>query len=148
MPNTVKLHRVFKAPAERVYRAFINADAYAQWIPPYGFTATVHSMNPEVGGSFKVSFTNFTTQKSHSFGGTFKEMVPGKLLKYTDKFDDANLPGEMLVTVNFRETMGLTELTVTQENLPDAIPVEFCYMGWQQSLKKLGRLVEPEIKDE
>lgn len=145
--NTVRLHRVLKAPPERVYRAFTSADAYAQWLPPYGFTCTVHSLEPVVGGKFKMSFTNFTNQKSHSFGGEYRELVPGKLIKYTDRFDDPNLPGELVVTITLKEVLCGTELHVTQENIPAMIPVEMCYLGWQESLKKLAHLVEPEIKD-
>lgn len=145
--NTVRLHRVFKAPSERVYRAFLDADACAQWLPPYGFTAKVHSMDPVVGGKYRMSFTNFTTQKSHSFGGEYLELVPGKLIKHTDEFDDPNLPGTILVTVTFNEVLCGTEIHIVQENLPSVIPVEMCYLGWQDSLKKLARLVEPEIKE-
>jgi len=128
-----------------VYKAFINPDAQAQWLPPYGFTCKVHEFNPTVGGKFKMSFTNFTNDHSHSFGGEFVELRPEKLVKYTDRFDDPNLPGEMLVTVTFRETMGLTEINITQENIPSMIPVEMCYLGWNESLMKLANLVEPEI---
>lgn len=143
--NTIRLHRVVKAPAERVYRAFLDADALAQWLPPYGYTCKAHSLEPKVGGKFKMSFTNFTNEQSHSFGGEFVELQPGKLIKYTDRFDDPNLPGEILVTVNLRETMGVTEMHILQENVPSAIPPEMCYLGWQESLKKLARLVEPEL---
>jgi uncharacterized protein YndB with AHSA1/START domain len=143
--NTVRIHRVFKAPAKRVYKAFINPDAQSQWLPPYGFTCKVHSFDPVKGGKFKMSFTNFTNDHSHSFGGEFLELQPEKLIKYTDRFDDPNLPGEMLVTVSLREVMGVTEVHITQENVPSAIPVEMCHLGWNESLKKLARLVEPEI---
>lgn len=145
--NTVRLHRVFKAPQERVYRAFINADAVAQWLPPYGFTCKVHLFEPTVGGKFKMSFTNFTTEKSHSFGGEFLELEPGKLIKYTDKFDDPNLSGEIRVTINLKEVLCGTDINIVQENIPSVIPIEMCYLGWQESLKKLAHLVEPEIKD-
>jgi len=145
--NTIRLHRVLKAPAKRVYRAFLDAAATAQWLPPYGFTCTVHSMDPKVGGKFKMSFTNFTNGQSHSFGGEFVELVPEKLIKYTDRFDDPNLPGEILVSVSLRETMGLTEMHIVQENVPSVIPPEMCYLGWQESLKKLARLVEPQIDE-
>jgi uncharacterized protein YndB with AHSA1/START domain len=143
----VKLHRVFKAPAERVYRAFLNPEALAQWLPPYGFTCKVHSLDPKVGGLFKMSFTNFSSDKSHSFGGKFIELIPHQLIKYTDRFDDPNLPGEILVTVHLKSVICGSEITVLQENIPAAIPVEFCYLGWQESLDKLSRLVDPEIKD-
>jgi uncharacterized protein YndB with AHSA1/START domain len=145
--NTIRLHRVIKAPTERVYRAFLDADATSQWIPPYGFTCKVHSMNPVVGGKYKMSFTNFNTKKSMSFGGEYLELIPGKLIKHTDEFDDANLPGKIIVTVNFKEVMCGTDLQITQENVPSVIPAEMCYLGWQESLTKLALLVEPEIKD-
>jgi len=143
--KTVRLHRVFKAPASRVYKAFINPDAQAQWLPPYGFVCKVHAFEPKVGGKFKMSFTNFTNDQSHSFGGEFVELQPEKTIKYTDRFDDPNLPGEMQVTITLREAMGLTEVHITQENIPSMIPVEMCYLGWQESLEKLAHLVEPEI---
>lgn len=145
--NTVKLHRVLKASPEKVYRAFTDADALASWIPPNGFTCKVHSMNAVVGGKFKMSFTNFTTKNSHSFGGEYLELVPGKLLKYNDVFDDPNLPGQILVTVNLKEVMCGTEVQILQENIPSVIPAEMCYLGWQESLLKLANLVEPEIKE-
>jgi uncharacterized protein YndB with AHSA1/START domain len=145
--NTIRLHRVVKAPSERVYRAFLDADALTQWLPPYGFTCRVHSMDPVVGGKYRMSFTNFTTGKSHSFGGEYLELVPGKIIRYNDQFDDPNLPGKILVTINFKEVMGGTDLQIVQENVPPVIPVEMCYLGWQESLKKFARLVEPEIKD-
>jgi uncharacterized protein YndB with AHSA1/START domain len=147
MPSTIQLHRVLAAPPERVFRAFIDADAIPKWLPPHGFTCKVHSMDARVGGGFKMSFTNFTTKSSHSFGGKYIEMKPAELLKYTDKFDDPNLPGEMQVTVTFRKVMVGTELKITQEGIPDAIPAEMCYLGWQQSLTLLNQLVEPEIKE-
>ena len=145
--NSVRLHRVLKTTPEKVYRAFTDADAFAAWLPPYGFTCKVHSLNPVVGGKFKMSFTNFTTKNTHSFGGEYLELIPGKLLKYTDVFDDPNLPGQMLVTVNLKEVIGGTELQIVQENIPSAIPTEMCYLGWQESLMKLARLVEPDIKE-
>jgi uncharacterized protein YndB with AHSA1/START domain len=144
--NTVRLHRVLKAPAEKVYRAFLNAEALAQWTSPYGFTCKVHTLNPEVGGKYKMSFTNFTTQKSHNFGGEYLELIPGKLIKHTDEFDDPNLPGAILVTITFKEVLCGTELQIVQENIPSIIPLEMCYLGWQESLVKLAHLVEPEIK--
>ena len=147
MAGTVNLHRVFTAPPERVYRAFIDPEALVKWMPPHGFTAKVHSMDARVGGGYKMSFTNFTTQSVQSFGGTYQEMKPGQLLKYTDKFDDPNLPGEMKMTVSFREVIGGTEVKITQEGIPDVIPVEMCYLGWQQSLHLLAHVVEPNIPD-
>jgi len=144
--NTVRLHRVLHAPPERVYRAFLTAEALAKWIPPNGFTAAVHHMEPKVGGTFKMSFTNFTTQQSHSFGGEYLEMVPNELLRYTDKFDDPNLPGVMQVTVSLKAVSCGTELSIVQEGIPDVIPVEMCYLGWQESLVLLAKLVEPEIQ--
>jgi uncharacterized protein YndB with AHSA1/START domain len=145
--NTIKLHRVLKAPAERVYRAFLDSDALVQWIPPYGFTCKVHSRNAVVGGKYEMSFTNFTNQKSHSWKGEFLELIPGKLLKYSDQFNDPNLPGKMIVTISLKEAICGTELHVVQENVPSVIPPEMCYLGWQESLSKLAHLVEPEIKD-
>jgi uncharacterized protein YndB with AHSA1/START domain len=148
MPGTVNLHRVFTAPPERVYKAFINPDAMSKWLPPHGFTGKVHSMDAKVGGGYKMSFTNFTTGHSHSFGGKYAEMVENRKLKYSDKFDNPGMPGEMQVTVTFNKVFCGTELKVTQENIPDAIPVEMCYLGWQQSLTLLAQLVEPEIPDQ
>lgn len=145
MPGTVNLHRVLKAPPERVYRAFTTPEALAKWIPPYGFTATVHHMEARVGGTFKMSFTNFTTQQSHSFGGEYLELVPHERLRYTDAFDDPNLPGTLMVTVTLKAVSCGTELSITQEGIPDVIPVEMCYLGWQESLMQLATLVEPEI---
>jgi len=145
MPNTVRLHRVLPTKPEKIYRAFIEADAMAKWLPPNGFTCTVHQMESKVGGSFRMSFRNFTTGLSHSFGGQFLELVPGERLRYTDKFDDPNLPGEMQVTVTLKKVLVGTELTIIQEGVPDAIPVEACYLGWQESLRNLAKLVEPEI---
>jgi uncharacterized protein YndB with AHSA1/START domain len=145
--NTVRLHRVLKAPTERVYRAFTDPDAFAKWIPPHGFTCKVHQMDVRVGGSYRASFTNFGTGKSHSFGGTYKELVPGQRMRYTDKFEDPNMPGEMNVTITFKETMAGTELEIVQEGIPPQIPVEFCYLGWQESLALLAHVVEPNIPD-
>ena len=144
--NTVSSHRVLRAPPERVYRAFITPEAMAKWIPPNGFTATVHHMDVRVGGTFKMSFTNFTTQQSHSFGGEYLELVPNALLRYTDKFDDPNLPGVIQVAVSLKAVSCGTELNILQEGIPDVIPVEICYLGWQESLVMLAMLVEPEIQ--
>ena len=146
--NTVKLHRVLRATPERVYRAFLDAEAMVKWLPPNGFTAKVHSLDARVGGTFKMSFTNFTTGKSNSFGGTYLELKPHERIKYTDKFDDPNLPGEILVTVNLRAVFCGTELNVTQEGIPAVIPAEACYLGWQESLILLAKLVEAEIPDQ
>lgn len=145
MAGTVRLHRVLKAPPERVYRAFTTPDAMAKWIPPCGFTCTVHHMEPKVGGTFKMSFTNFTNQQSHSFGGEYLEMIPNQLLRYTDKFDDPNLLGVMQVTVSLKAVSCGTELSIVQEDIPDIVPMEMCYLGWQESLMQLAMLVEPEI---
>ena len=145
MPNTVRLHRVLATKPDKVYRAFIEADAMAKWLPPNGFACTVHHLDAKVGGSFRMSFRNFTTGKSHSFGGQYLELVPGERLRYTDKFDDPNLPGEIQVTVALKPVSCGTELNIVQEGLPDAIPAEACYLGWQESLRNLSRLVEPEI---
>jgi uncharacterized protein YndB with AHSA1/START domain len=147
MPGTVKLHRVFPAPAARVYKAFIDSAAKTKWLPPYGFTATVHENDARVGGKYSMSFTNFSTGHGHTFGGTYIEMVPGEKLRYDDKFDDPNLPGVMSVTVTFKKVSVGTELHVEQSGIPDAIPVEACYLGWQESLEQLSRLVGPEIPD-
>ena len=146
--NTVRLHRVLRAPPTRVYRAFLNADAMAKWIPPNGFTCTVHHMNAKVGGTFRMSFTNFTTEKSHSFGGEYVELVPNALIRYTDKFEDPDLPGVIQVTVTLKAVSCGTELSIVQEGIPDVIPVEMCYLGWQESLAALARLVEPEIPEQ
>lgn len=145
--NTVKLHRVFAAKPERVYKAFIDSDAMAKWLPPNGFTGKVHEMDARVGGRYKMSFTNFSTGNSHSFGGEFMELEPNKRVRYTDRFDDPNLPGEMTTTVDIREVSVGTEINITQEGIPDAIPLEACYLGWQESLALLKMLVEPEIPD-
>lgn len=146
--NTINLYRVLKAPVTRVFKAFVDPDALASWIPPYGFTAKVHDMDARVGGGYKMSFTNFTTGKSQSFGGKYIELKENELLKYTDQFDDPNLPGQMQVTITFKEVMCGTELTIKQEGVPEVIPVEMCHLGWQESLMKLAHLVEPEIRDE
>jgi uncharacterized protein YndB with AHSA1/START domain len=146
MPTgTVRLHRVFKAPPERVYRAFLDPDASAKWLPPYGFTCKVHHIDARVGGTYRMSFTNFGTGQSHSFGGTYDELVPFEKIRYTDRFDDPNLPGEMHATLSFRAVSCGTELTVLQEGIPEVIPVEMCHLGWQESLAQLALLVEPDI---
>ena len=145
--NTVRLHRVLTAKPDKVYRAFLEPDAKARWLPPNGFTGKVHHHDAKVGGSYQMSFTNFTTGKSHSFGGEYRELEPHQRLRYTDHFDDPNLPGEIQVTVTLKEVSVGTELTIVQEGLPDVIPLEACYLGWQQSLRNLARLVEPEIAD-
>jgi len=145
MPNTVRLHRVLATKPDKVYRAFIEADALAKWLPPNGFACTVHQLEAKVGGTHRMSFRNFTTGGSHSFGGEYLELVPGERLRYTDKFDDPNLPGELLVTVTLKQVSVGTEVNIVQEGIPDAIPVEMCYLGWQDSLRNLASLVEPEI---
>jgi len=145
--NTVSLHRVLKTSPEKVYRAFTEATAIASWLPPYGFLCTVHEMNVKTGGSFKMSFQNFSTGNGHSFGGVYVELKPNEFLKYTDKFDDPNLPGDMTTSVTLRKNMAGTEIKITQEGIPAAIPVEMCYLGWQESLEKLAKLVEPVIPD-
>ncbi|HVS72857.1 MAG TPA: SRPBCC family protein [Phycisphaerae bacterium] len=145
MAGTVRLHRVLRAPAERVYRAFLDADAKAKWLPPNGFVGKVHASDARVGGSYKMSFTNFGTGKSHGFGGTYTELVPGERIRYTDRFDDPGLPGEMHVTVTLKATTVGTELSIVQEGIPEMIPVEACYLGWQESLILLRKLVEAEI---
>ncbi len=145
--NTVRLHRVVAAKPDKVYRAFLDADAMNKWLPPNGFTGKVHQMDAKVGGKYKMSFTNFTTGKSHSFGGEYLELVPNERLRYTDNFDDPNLPGEIRVTVTLKEVSVGTDLNIEQEGLPDVIPLEACYLGWQESLRSLARLVEPDIKD-
>lgn len=145
--NTIRLHRVFRATPERIYRAFLDADAMAKWLPPNGFTCKVHHMDAKVGGTFKMSFTNFTTGKSHSFGGKYLELVPHERLHYTDTFDDPNLPGEMRVTVTLKPVSCGTDVTIVQEGVPAMIPTEACYLGWQESLILLGQLVEVEIPD-
>ena len=143
--GTVSLHRVLKAKPDKVYRAFLNAAAMAKWLPPYGFTCTVHHMDAKVGGTFKMSFENFSNGQQHAFGGEYLELVPGKLIRYNDKFDDANLPGEMQVTVSLKEVLCGCELTIVQSGIPAVIPVEMCHLGWQDSLAQLAHLVEPEI---
>jgi len=146
MPTgTVKLHRVFAAPPERVYRAFLNPDAMAKWLPPYGFACKVHHMDARVGGTFRMSFTNFGTGNSHSFGGEYQELVPHTRLRYTDKFDDPGMPGEMQVTVEMTSVSVGTEINIVQAGIPEVIPLESCYLGWQESLAQLAKLVEPEI---
>lgn len=147
MPSTIRLHRVLRGTPERVYRAFLDADAMAKWLPPNGFTGKVHHLDAKVGGTHKMSFTNFTTGKSHSFGGRYLEMKPNERIRYTDKFDDANLPGEMQVTVTLKKVSCGTEVTIVQEGVPDVIPAEACYLGWQESLAQLAKLVDPEIPD-
>ena len=144
--NTVQLHRVLKSTPDRVYRAFLNPDAMAKWLPPFGFTGKVHQMDAKVGGAYSMSFTNFTTGDSHSFGGQYLELVPNELLRYTAKFDDPNLPGQMQTTVTLREVFCGVEIKVVQEGIPAVIPAEACYLGWQESLVLLAQLVEPEIR--
>lgn len=145
--NTIRLHRVLKAPAERVFKAFLDGDAKCKWLPPHGFTAAMHEDDPRVGGSYRMSFTNFGTGKSHSFGGTYTEITPNERIRYTDTFDDPNLPGEMAVTITLRSVMCGTELHISQEGVPSIIPAEMCYLGWQDSLNQLAHLVEPEVQD-
>ena len=147
MPSTIRLHRVLKAKPERVYRAFLDPDAVVKWMPPHGFTGKVHHMDVRVGGSYKMSFTNFTTGNGHSFGGEYLELLPNERIRHTDKFDDPNLPGQMQVTITLKEVFFGTELNITQEGIPDVIPAEACYLGWQESLELLTKLVEPEIPD-
>jgi uncharacterized protein YndB with AHSA1/START domain len=146
--NTVQLHRVLRAPPERVYKAFLDAEALAKWLPPNGFTCRVHEMNGKVGGGFKMSFTNFSTGKSHSFGGTYVELTPHERIRYTEKFDDPNLPGEMQTTITLKKVSCGTEVTIVQEGIPPAIPADACYLGWQESLAQLEKLIEPEIPDQ
>ena len=143
--NTVRLHRVLRAKPQKLYRAFTEADALAHWLPPNGFTCTVSHLEARVGGTFKMAFRNFTSGNSHAFGGTYLELVPGQKIRYSDRFDDPNLPGEIIATITLREVSCGTELSVVQEGIPEAIPVEQCYLGWQESLEHLARLVEPEI---
>jgi uncharacterized protein YndB with AHSA1/START domain len=145
--NTIRLHRVLRATPERVYRAFTDADAMAKWIPPNGFTGKVHKMDAKVGGGYRMSFTNFSSGKTHSFGGTYVELVPNERLRYTDKFEDPNLPGEMHVAITFKKVSCGTELSIVQEGVPGVIPPDACYVGWQESLALLAKLVEPEIPD-
>src|SRR5215216_2565088 len=146
--NTIRLHRVLRATPDRIYRAFLDADAMAKWLPPHGFTGKVHHMDARVGGTYKMSFTNFGTGKSHAFGGKYLELKPNELLRYDDKFDDPNLPGEMITTVNLKQVFCGTEVNITQEGIPAVIPAEACYLGWQESLTLLAQLVEPEIPDQ
>jgi len=146
--NTIKLHRVIRAPAEKVYKAFLDADAMAKWLPPNGFTCKVHQLEAKVGGSYKMSFTNFTTGKSHSFGGTYLELKPYEHIRYTDKFDDPNMPGEILTTITLKKVSCGMEVNIVQEGVPPAIPAEACYLGWQESLILLAKLVEAEIPDQ
>lgn len=146
--NTIKLHRVLKAPAERVYRAFLDAGAMGKWLPPNGFTGQVHHLDAKVGGTYKMSFTNFTTGNSHSFGGEYLELVPNERIRHTDRFDDPNLPGEIVTTITLKKVLVGTELNIVQEGVPAAIPAEACYLGWQESLILLAKLVEPEIPDQ
>ena len=147
MPGTVRLHRVLTAPPQKIYRAFTEADAIASWLPPFGFLCTVHELDAKVGGQHRMSFRNFTTGRSHSFGGTYLELIPAEKLVYTDSFDDPNLPGEMTVTVELRAVSVGTEVHITQAGIPDIIPLDACYLGWQESLRKLAKLVEPNIPD-
>jgi len=146
--NTIRLHRVLRAPPEKIYRAFLDPDAMAKWLPPNGFTARVHQMDAKVGGTYRMSFTNFTTGKSHSFGGTYVELTPHERIRYTDKFEDPNLPGEMQTAITLRQVSCGTELNIVQDGVPDVIPAEACYLGWQESLKLLALLVEAEIPDQ
>lgn len=148
MSNTVRLHRVIKAPAERVYKAFLNSDALVKWLPPNGFTANVEKLDARVGGTYKMSFTNFSTGSSHAFGGEYLELVPNKKLRYTDKFDDPNLSDTMITTVELNSVSCGTELNVVQEGIPSVIPSEACYLGWQETLSQLAQLVEPDIPDD
>jgi uncharacterized protein YndB with AHSA1/START domain len=147
MPNSVRLHRVLRASPERVYRAFLDADAMAKWLPPNGFTGRVHHLDAKVGGTYKMSFTNFTTGKSNSFGGKYLELVPNERIRHTDVFDDPNLPGEMVVTVTLKKVSVGTDMSIVQEGIPDVIPAEACYLGWQESLTLLAKLVEAEIPE-
>lgn len=145
MPQTIRLHRVLRTTPEKAYKAFLDAGALAKWLPPFGFTCQVHHLDPKVGGTFRMSFTNFGTGHSHSFGGTYLELVPGERVRYNDRFDDPNLPGEMVVTVNLRKVVCGTEVEIEQTGVPDVIPAEMCYLGWQESLSQLAHVVEPDI---
>jgi uncharacterized protein YndB with AHSA1/START domain len=147
MPSTIRLHRVLRAKPERVYRAFLDAEALAKWLPPHGFTCKVHHLDVKVGGTHQMSFTNFTSGKSHSFGGRYLEMKPNELIRYSDRFDDPNLPGEMQVTVTLKKVSCGTDVVIVQEGVPDVIPADGCYLGWQESLAQLANLVDPEIPD-
>jgi uncharacterized protein YndB with AHSA1/START domain len=148
MPSTIRLHRVFKAPPERVYRAFLDPDALVKWMAPHGFTAKVHQLDAKLGGSYKMSFKNFTTGNGHSFGGKYLELVPNERIVHTDEFDNPGLPGTMKVTITFKKVLVGTEVNITQEGVPDVIPAEACYLGWQESLILLAQLVDPEIPDQ
>jgi uncharacterized protein YndB with AHSA1/START domain len=145
--NTLRFHRVLRAPPARIYRAFLDPDALAKWLPPNGFTCKVHQLDAQIGGSYRMSFTNFSTGNGHSFGGTYRELIPGERIRYNDRFDDPGLPGEMTTTITLRPVSCGTELHIVQEGVPEVIPPEQCYMGWQESLVLLGKLVEPEIPD-
>lgn len=145
--STITLHRVFKAAPKKIYQAFLDADAQAKWLPPYGFTCKVHHLDAKVGGTYKMSFTNFSTGKSHSFGGKYLELKPNEHICYSDQFDDPNLPGEMITTVTIKQVSCGSDVTIVQEGVPDVIPPEMCYLGWQESLNQLSQLVEPEIPD-
>jgi uncharacterized protein YndB with AHSA1/START domain len=145
--NTVRLHRVLRTAPEKVYRAFLEAEAMSKWLPPFGFTCTVHHIDAKVGGTYRMSFTNFTTKQGHSFGGKYLELTPGQRIKYTDKFEDPNLPGDMITTIELKKVSCGTELSVVQEGIPSMIPAEMCYLGWQESLVQLANLVEPDIKN-
>lgn len=146
MPGTVRLHRVLRCPPEKVYRAFLDGPAMAKWLPPYGFTCTVHQFEAAVGGAFRMSFTNFTTGQSHSFGGVYQQLVPGEYLQYVDRFDDPDLPGEMTVKVNLKKVSCGTDVSIEQSGIPEMIPEEMCYLGWQESLVQLAHLVEPDLR--
>jgi uncharacterized protein YndB with AHSA1/START domain len=145
--HTIRLHRVLRASPEKVYRAFLDADAMSKWLPPNGYTGKVHHLDAKVGGTYKMSFTNFTTGKSHTFGGKYLELVPGERLRYSDKFDDPNMPGEINVTITLKKVMCGTDLSIVQEGVPAVIPAEMCYLGWQESLMSLAKIVEPDIQD-
>ena len=147
MPSTIRLHRVLRAKPERIYRAFLDGEAMVKWLPPYGFTGKVHQLDARVGGTYKMSFTNFTSGKSHSFGGEYLELVPNERIRHTDRFDDPNLPGEMQTTITLTKVLVGTEVTIVQEGVPAVIPADACYVGWQESLTLLAQLVEPEIPD-
>lgn len=147
-PHTIRLHRVLKASPEKVYRAFLDADALCRWLPPFGFLGKMHQFEGKVGGTYRMSFTNFTTQQGHAFNGTYTELVPNETVRYTNQFEDPNLPGKMQVTIALKKVLCGTELAITQEGVPAVIPAEMCYLGWQESLTQLANLVEPEIRDE
>lgn len=146
MPHTIRIHRVLRAPPEKVYRAFLDGDAQCKWVPPYGFIGKMHHLEAKVGGTFKMSFTNFTTQHSHTFGGTYLELIENALIRYTDVFDDPNLKGEIVVTVTLKPVFCGTDLTIVQEGVPEVIPEAACYLGWQESMTQLAHLVEPDIQ--